>query len=153
MGSGLGTRGGEVGAPAARSRWKEKEGSRAGNGTERLRPPFLGGFDAGSLPVGLPARNAAPPGRGEASRHTQPHASRRWLFFLFLPFLSAPHNSAASPSLALESRKETILWVLLLFSARLPQAEAAGGCGWAVAQRGRAAAPRPKSCRIFSPML
>lgn len=74
-------------------------------------------------------------------------------FLLFLPFLSAPHNSAASPSLALESRKEPILWVLLLFSSKLPQAEAAGGCGWAVAQRGRAAAPRPKSCRIFSPVL
>lgn len=74
-------------------------------------------------------------------------------FLLFLPFLSAPHDSAASPSLALESRKEPILWVLLLFSSKLPQAEAAGGCGWAVAQRGRAAAPRPKSCRIFSPVL
>jgi len=82
-------RGGErLESPEKGKGWKEKEGSLVQNINQRIRPPFLGGFDGRSLP-GKTACQKHRPTAGGARRHTQPGSGKRWFFLLFLPFLSA----------------------------------------------------------------
>lgn len=81
-------RGGErLERPEKGEGWKEKEGSLVQNINERIRPPFLGGFDGRSLP-GKPACQEHSPTAG--GRDTPSRAlAKEDFFLLFLPFLSA----------------------------------------------------------------
>lgn len=79
-------RGGErLERPEKGEGWKEKEGSLVQNINERIRPPFLGGFDGRSLP-GKPACQEHSPTAG-GPRHTQPGAGKRGFFPPLPPFL------------------------------------------------------------------
>lgn len=76
-------RGGErLERPEKGEGWKEKEGSLVQNINERIRPPFLGGFDGRSLP-GKPACQEHSPTAG--GRDTPSRALAKEDFFPPLP--------------------------------------------------------------------